>query len=96
MVNGKGRRQRQRSVLDVAKEVEDIVVLSLSDALIDVLGFGFGSRLHEFEELTELVSFGFEDLIATAQRRPTTFALFGFIVAFGSKALTAETFWSRR
>lgn len=79
------------SVAEVAEQEQKVIVVGLANMLEDFLGFGLGSRLHETQELTELVALGLEDLIAPAQRRPAAFAFFGFVLAFGSQILAAGT-----
>jgi hypothetical protein len=85
------RVQAEHAVSNLAQESEDILVSGRSDALEELLGFGFGSGLDEGEQFAEAVAFLLEDLISSPERGPATLALFGLVVAVGAQVLTAGT-----
>ena len=84
----RGRWQNQGSLSNLAEEIENIVVVGLSNAVKDLLGFRLRLRLDESQEVSELIFLGFQDLVATTQGGPTALTLFGFVIAVGSKILT--------
>lgn len=87
----RARRHAHCIVFDLTQQHEYIVVMGLSHALENVHGLGLRSGLHKGQQLADLVTLGFQDLIPASQSRPSAFALLSFILAIGAQILAART-----
>jgi len=88
--DGPGRGSRQLTVAHLVEDGEDVLVVAQrAETVIDFGGLGWRAGPEVGQELAQLDALRLEQLVATSQSRPSTFALFRFPHAFASEGLAA-------